>query len=191
MRKLNLQGLTKKQHLDNLFYNGKDFFESFFNGFKRLRIGQQKGNYKQIYLTDPNAKKKGQKIPIRIHRLLAFNFLPFPEGYSKMDYDILHVHHKDNNRNNNSLDNLEILPSDIHYRITASDNSNPVYVTTLHDNQTYFFQTTSEASHFLKRSVSKVGRYKSGGILNGCYVKVEDQNYSSTSTGLFHTNFEQ
>ena len=183
MIKLSLEGLTSQEHEDNLYWSGSSYYQLIEGEFILVRIGQQKGNYRQLYLKNPFIKKE---LLIREHRLLAFNFSDFPEGYSKKDYKLLEVHHKDANKNNNSLDNLQILTKGEHSKVTSRSVSNSVWITTLFDNKDHFFQTTTEASYFLKRSVSKVGKFKNGGFLNGCYVKVEGE-VNPEAEGLFHS----
>lgn len=78
----------------------------------------------------PNSKRRTHRVyyqrherwkepPVFLHRrIYEDNFGPIPEGY--------HIHHKDNNPENNSPDNLEALPARVHNRITIKELlSNP------------------------------------------------------------------
>lgn len=51
--------------------------------------------------------KNSKKKCFRVHRLVALAFIPNPHNYSD-------VNHKDKNRQNNHVDNLEWLPHDEH-----------------------------------------------------------------------------
>ena len=55
------------------------------------------------------AGSKGVRRRVDIHRLVAELFLPNPNNYSDVD-------HKDSNRMNASLDNLEWIPHDVNVR---------------------------------------------------------------------------
>lgn len=68
---------------------------------KTLKLGRQTNGYRQIHLY-----KEGIRVAKRVHRLVLETFL----GESALD-----VNHKDLNKDNNRLDNLEY--------ITKSDNS--------------------------------------------------------------------
>lgn len=66
------------------------------------------------YLTLPLVKD-GRKKTVRIHQLVADTFIgPIPEGYQ--------VHHKDGNKQNNNVDNLEIIHPIKHREETAQQH---------------------------------------------------------------------
>lgn len=82
--------------------------------FKKYREGyilsenNKKGGYLSVVLTDNVQKKKRYT---RLHNLVAEAFLgEIPVGY--------HVHHKDNNKQNNVVSNLEIIHPKEHRAIT-------------------------------------------------------------------------
>lgn len=76
---------------------------------KLLSAKNQYGNYLTVVLTDKN----GNRSTKRVHILVAKAFLgEIPKGY--------HVHHKDGNRQNNTVNNLEIIHPKKHYRETLA-----------------------------------------------------------------------
>lgn len=74
-------------------------------------------NSKGWYLTTALKDSEGNFHTKRIHRLVAENFIgEIPKGY--------HVHHKDGNKQNNRVDNLEIIHPMKHARETINQNQN-------------------------------------------------------------------
>lgn len=104
--------------------------------------------------------RNGNPITYYVHRLVAEAFL----GEASSD---MTVNHKDGNRQNNHVDNLEWL--------SRADNirhgfDNDFYSTQKHceltsmDGKTYYFQSLSQASKFINRSVGYIsGILKKGG----------------------------
>ena len=74
--------------------NGK-IYSRFTNKFLKFRV--DKDGYFDVTLV---YNQKGSRMPFRIHRLVALKYLHQPEGF-----DV--VNHKDLNKQNNSIDNLE------------------------------------------------------------------------------------
>lgn len=68
-------------------------------GLKRGSILSPRANCRNGYL-EVNLCKNGTQKTIRVHRLVAETFLPNPNC-------LLEVNHKDENKHNNSIDNLE------------------------------------------------------------------------------------
>jgi len=79
-------------------------------GERILKYGKARG-YKKIVLT-----RKGKSITTTVHRLLALMFIPNPKNKAQ-------VNHKDGNKQNNSLDNLEW--------VSCSENAQHAYDTGL------------------------------------------------------------
>ena len=78
-----------------------------------LKETNSKGGYLSVILQ----KDRTHKRYTRIHRLVAENFL------SKPDTDEpLHVHHKDGNKQNNHVDNLEWITTKDHYQESLKQN---------------------------------------------------------------------
>ena len=74
----------------------------------------RKGDYFTVVL------KKGDKVRhARIHRLVAEAFIPNPDKLSQ-------VHHKDGNKQNNCVDNLEWVSNREHHFITRQQNPNVI-----------------------------------------------------------------
>ena len=48
MIKLSLEGLTSQKHEDNLYWSGSSYYQLIEGEFILVRIGQQKGNYRQL-----------------------------------------------------------------------------------------------------------------------------------------------
>lgn len=91
------------KNINNL-YKGYDFSNYKINDYGQLKNQHNKSLnpatnklYKIVVLTDKTTKKRYN---VRIHQLVATIFLPNPNNY-------LIVHHKDNNRENNNILNLE------------------------------------------------------------------------------------
>lgn len=70
------------------------------NGYVEIKQEMKKFNkhYKGCFLV--NVKIKGKTKKLYVHRLVAQTFIPNPNGYK-------YVNHKDENKENNSVDNLE------------------------------------------------------------------------------------
>lgn len=60
--------------------------------------------YRQVVLLD----KEGNKVNHYLHRLVAKLFLPIPDGMGAITKEI-EVNHKDGNKDNNSIENLEYM----------------------------------------------------------------------------------
>lgn len=84
-------------------------------GLKRGRTLSPRANCRTGYL-EVNLRRSGTQKTVRVHRLVAEAFLPNPFG-------LLEVNHKDEDKNNNSVDNLEWC--DRHYN-TSYGNRNKV-----------------------------------------------------------------
>ena len=77
---------------------------------KILSLKNQYGWYFTVNLLDDNGKRNTK----RIHVLVAEHFIgEIPKGY--------HVHHKDGNRQNNKVNNLEIIHPIKHYQETLKE----------------------------------------------------------------------
>lgn len=78
---------------------------------KILSEKTSKGDYITATLFDGNGGKRN----VRIHTLVAENFIgDIPKGYQ--------VHHKDGNKQNNFVGNLEIISPEEHHKITLEQN---------------------------------------------------------------------
>lgn len=92
-------------------YGNLKSFKSETSG-KVLSNVNKNGDYFCVVLTN-NAKKK--KRYVRIHTLVAEHFIgERPKGF--------HVHHKDGNKQNNKVGNLEYISTKDHYRETLKEN---------------------------------------------------------------------
>lgn len=81
---------------------------------KILSNTNKKGTYLSIVL------RKGDKVKFtRIHRLVAEAFIPNPDKLSQ-------VHHKDGNKQNNCVENLEWISAKEHRLITQRQNPNTI-----------------------------------------------------------------
>ena len=68
--------------------------------------------------------KNGVWVGFKVHKLVAESFIPNPNGY-----DV--VHHKDHNKENNTVENLEWMNKEDHDAIHAVEKSRNVYQYTL------------------------------------------------------------
>lgn len=81
---------------------------------KILSNTNKKGGYFSIILS------KGDKVKsTRIHRLVAEAFIPNPDKLTQ-------VHHKDGNKQNNHIENLEWISERQHHFITRKQNPNAI-----------------------------------------------------------------
>ena len=81
---------------------------------KVLSNTNKKGDYFSVIL------RKGDKVKsTRIHRLVAEAFIPNENNYPQ-------VHHKDGNKQNNCVDNLEWISTKEHHLINQQQNPNTI-----------------------------------------------------------------
>ncbi len=80
-----------------------------------LSVKNSKGNYLNYVLSD-NSKRKSCKI----HRLVAELFLENPKSNNMI------IHHKDGNKQNNRVDNLEWKSPQGHQKLHASQNPSQI-----------------------------------------------------------------
>lgn len=59
------------------------------------------GYYQSVF------RENGKKHYVRLHRLIALAFIPIPEKYKDIPINKLQINHKDGNKLNNNIDNLE------------------------------------------------------------------------------------
>lgn len=117
--------------------------------YKSNRINS---GYLQVYF-----RMNGKQINKLVHRLVAETFIPNPDN-------LLEVNHKDCDKTNNDVSNLEWVTHEenIAYRgkcgHTARNNApkSPVYVINLSNLEVSHFQSQSEASRVLGFSVSSI-----------------------------------
>ena len=81
---------------------------------KILSNTNKKGDYFSVIL------RKGDRVKhTRVHRLVAEAFIPNPNALS-------HVHHKDGDKQNNCVDNLEWISEREHHFVTRQQNPNVI-----------------------------------------------------------------
>ena len=117
-----------------------------------------------------------------IHRLVALTFIPIPEKYNNLNKDDLIVNHKDCNKLNNNLDNLEWLTQKENINHHGKDTSHKKKIIQLDLNNNIIdkFDSLVEASEKTgigKSSISKVlcGKNTRSGIYKWSYDN-EDLN---------------
>lgn len=71
------------------------------DGKKYSRWIDNVGYYQSVF------KENGKKHYVRLHRLIALAFIPIPEKYKDIPINKLQINHKDGNKLNNNIDNLE------------------------------------------------------------------------------------
>lgn len=117
---------------------------------KRLNTRINAHGYKEIQLST-NGKRKNY----RIHRLVAQLFILNTE---KKPY----INHKDGNKLNNTVDNLEwctAKENDFHARHNNLKNQNkPIRAINLEDNSEIVFESLSECARFLNTNTGSIHR---------------------------------
>ena len=127
-----------------------------------LKNTNQHGWYFTVNLSDSN----GKKLTTRIHILVAKHFIgEIPKGY--------HVHHKDGNRQNNVVSNLEIIHPSKHWY--ESEKRNHAIIKGLNDYNRYV-------------KTQKIRQYTLDGIYLAEYVNGE---VASRMTGICQRNILQ
>lgn len=118
------------------------------------------------YFTANLIDENGNKKTARVHRLVAKAFIgEIPKGY--------HVHHKDGNRQNNNVDNLEIIHPQKHWHETEKHNHNII----------------KGLNHYNRyKRPRKIQQYSIDGILLAEYVNGE---VASRMTGICQRNILQ
>ena len=123
------------------------------NKNKVMKANDKPDGYSQISLSDYikgkdlNVNKNNHDKSFYIHTLVAYAFLDF-EGDRK-DYQ---VNHKDKNKRNNNIDNLEILLTRDHI---IKDQGKPVLCVT-QNNEYYIFPSQSKAAELLEMNIASV-----------------------------------
>ena len=121
-----------------IYQNGK-IFSPMTNRFLKFRT--DKDGYFDVTLI---YNSEGKRMPFRVHRLVALKYLIKPEGYTV-------VNHKDLNKQNNNVDNLEwstvALNTQHGYNYSAYSNIRKVKVIE-QDGTIHIFPSTSHASRY-------------------------------------------
>ena len=120
------------------------------------------GWYFTVNLIDNKGKRKTE----RIHRLVARTFIgDIPKGY--------HVHHKDGNKQNNKVDNLEIIHPAKHHSETIRMNKN-------------ILEGMNNYNRYEK--TKRICQFSEDGVLLATYVNGE---VASRMTGICQRNILQ
>lgn len=120
------------------------------------------GWYFTVNLFDHDGKRRTE----RIHRLVAKAFIgEIPKGY--------HIHHKDGNKQNNRLDNLEIIHPAKHRMETIKKNKNVI-------------KGMNDYNRYVKPK--RVKQYTLDGVYLAEYVNCE---IASRMTGICQRNISQ
>lgn len=121
-----------------------------------------KGWYLTVVLTDSSGRRKTD----RIHVLVAKHFIgDIPKGY--------HVHHKDGNKQNNFVGNLEIIHPSRHWHETVKDNNRVI-------------QGLNDYNRYIK--TRKIQQFTLDGVFLAEYVNGE---VASRMTGICQRNILQ
>lgn len=137
---------------------------------KRLRYRTLRSDGSSRILKPKILKGKGDKRPHRrvslwknnkshdyyVHRLVADAFIPKVINKN-------YINHKDGNPRNNEVNNLEwctIAENNLHaHRTGLNDNAYKVKLTRMCDGRVFHFETQVDASFFIGRNQSYVGRH--------------------------------
>ena len=123
-----------------------------------LKPKKDKGGYLQVHLN-----KDGKDKLYLVHRLVAMTFIPNPDGLSE-------VNHKDENKENNAVDNLEFCSRsyNVNYGNRNQKTSKPVIAIDKVSGLIIEFPSINEASRVTGVSCGNIvhsckGRYKYAG----------------------------
>jgi len=143
--------LGRVRTLDKMVWNG---WGTYLVKGRVLKPGNDKNGYLRVSI-----KVDGKWATKKVHRLVAQTFIPNPDNLPQ-------VNHKDNDRTNNHVDNLEFCTSSYNakYRekfgISNTETiGRPLFAINLETNEVSYFRSQGEASRAL-------------GILNGSISKV-------------------
>lgn len=104
----------------------------------------------------------------KIHRLVAITFeLPLPEHLKWHDYDELEVNHKDEDKSNNRIDNLEWCTHDYNCNYGTRNERHSLYMT----NNKLFSKTVlqyTKDGQFIAEYPSMMEASRKTGINNSC-----------------------
>lgn len=136
-------------------------YEGFYQVSNMGRVKNVKNDYIKSPVKSPKGYlvtslwKNGKDKNCRINRLVAMAFIPIPERLKDYDLNELDVHHKDEVRTNNNVDNLEWLTKEEHsyegnriqraIAATRAKQSKPVEAYDDNGNVIYRFPSTCEA----------------------------------------------
>lgn len=141
------------------YYNYKN------TGKEKITRGKTKSDgHLCVYIT-----KSGVKLEIGVHRLMALAFKPIPEKYKGIPLEKLDVHHKDFNKQNNSLDNLEWLTKAEHRRLHSSV---PIEMCTLDWEHEEYFPSINEAGRKTKIGGGNILR-----VLQGVFKQTKGHRF--------------
>ena len=117
------------------------------NNYHIMRFGYNKKGYLQVCLV-----KNGKKYTKRIHRLVAIAFIPNPDNLPQ-------VNHKDENKNNNCVSNLEWC--NVSYNIDYS-LSKPIIQYDIYGNFIKRWKSINDACRNLNYATTFISRCCSG-----------------------------
>ena len=131
-----------------------------YNDLHEMTLKQDKDGYLEVGIY-----KDGKRYFKRVHRLVAQSFIPNPENYPQ-------VNHKDGNKNNNDVSNLEWCTCSHNLKHSFKElNRKPsittnkiVILTNLNTGENIKFNSIKECANYVNMSFEHVGR-----ILNGQY----------------------
>lgn len=140
--------------------DGKIFSNRKYNELHEMTLKEDKDGYLEIGIY-----KNNKRYFRRVHRLVAQTFIPNPENYSQ-------VNHKDGNRSNNNVSNLEWCTCSQNLKHSFKElNRNPsittnkiVILTNLQSGEIKKFNSIKECASYVNMSYEHIGR-----ILNGKY----------------------
>ena len=122
------------------YYAGYDGTIYSIKSDKLRKLNIDRYGYLQVTLLSIEHKKNSEKV----HRLVALAWLPNPEGKPQ-------VHHKDEDKTNNSVDNLawttskENINAGTRTNRMAETNCKPVVLTSVTDGTKLYFPSVTEA----------------------------------------------
>ena len=137
-------------------------------GLKAMKPAEDKDGYFRLTLC-----KNNKKSTVSIHRLVAEAFIPNPENHPS-------VNHKDENKQNNSVDNLEwcSVGYNNNYNGLAKRKGikRQVPIMAVGKGKILYFESITEASKSLNLSHGNIsscltGRRKTAGGMTFCYQK--------------------
>lgn len=159
MKIINVKGFESLYTINDSGVNEKTVFSVRRKSFLKPSSNQQ--NYLTVML-----KVKGVETRISLHKLIALHFIPNPNNYTI-------VHHKNHNRQDNRIENLEWVDFETHKHYHSHKNrpkgipsklNKPIIATSKMTKDVMEFNSVAEAAKHFSGSMGNISNAANGKI---------------------------